>query len=340
MRIREAWSRFSEKPQAVITLFLLAFLFLLGLLSGVLSNDRPLVLFQPGPDKQWFFPLLKNYPAAMFHWDESVLVDYLRFSEGENFKRSGGWALFPPVKFGPNRVSDHLAAAPPTAPDSEHWLGTDDRGRDVLSRLLYGIRNSFWFALVVAFGSSLLGAVIGSALGCAGGKVDLIGQRVMEFWAAIPAIYLALFISVCFRANLNLLICFWVCVGWPVSAQYVRGEVLSLKQREYFLASKLMGLSFFSMFRKHLVPALFPVLSFVFSYTFAWSLMILTSLDFLGMGLPAPSASLGELIRQGYENMRAWWLVVIPLGTLAAILFLSHVLVENLRRALDVRKTV
>jgi microcin C transport system permease protein len=251
-----------------------------------------------------------------------------------------GGVLFLPLLFktqlNPYSTAQGLSTPPPLSPSSEFLFGSDDRGRDLLSRVVFGARNSFLFALFTTLGTFFIGTFVGAFLGYKGGKWDLFGQRALEVLAALPVLYIALFVFSRLSSDLFSLVLFWVLVGWIGIAIYVRGEVLALREREFLRASEMMGVGFPRIFFKHLIPALFPLLLALFPYTFSNQLVILTGLDFLGVGLPIPEPSLGEILRQGHQNLSAWWLVVFPGLILLFFVFLCHELSEILRKLDDI----
>ena len=234
-----------------------------------------------------------------------------------------------------NFVSDLPNPAPPSG---QNYLGTDDRGRDVLARVIYGFRISVWFALALMVIGVVVGITAGSIQGYFSGKTDLIMQRIIEVWSSMPELYLLIIFASIFQPSIWLLIILLSLFGWMGLSDYVRAEFLRGRNLDYVRAARAMGSSNFTIITRHLLPnSLTPVITFL-PFRISGAILALTSLDFLGLGVPPTTPSLGELLAQGKENIEAWWLslsaFIVLVGTLMLLIFIG----EALREALDTRK--
>ena len=222
-------------------------------------------------------------------------------------------------------------------PSAEHWLGTDDRGRDVLARLVYGFRDSLLFALALTAVTTAVGVLAGAVQGYFGGKVDLVMQRFLEIWGGLPELYLLIILSSFFNPGLLVLLVILALFGWMGLSDYVRAEFLKNRQADYVLAAKSMGVGNRTIMWRHILPnSLTPVLAFL-PFRISGAVLALTSLDFLGLGVPAAQASLGELLAQGKDNLDAWWIGLSAVCALTIMLLLLVMIGEGLRQAFDVR---
>lgn len=233
-----------------------------------------------------------------------------------------------------------LRTLPLSPPSRTHWLGTDDRGRDVAVRLVFGVRNTLWFALVVALAASGLGAMLGSLQGYFGGRTDWIGQRFCEIWGSLPGIYFVLFVGSAFARNPWALGITWTACAWLRTARLARARAISARQTEYVVAARASGASDWRIYLEHIGPVSLQTASVLFPFVASTAIVGLSSLDFLGVGLPSPSASIGELLRQAKQNPEAWWLVVFPVSFLIWTLSLSGPLTDRLRRRFDPRDSL
>ncbi len=332
---RRAWRRFRRLRRAYISLWLFSILFVLSLCAGVLSNDRPLIVHYQG---QNYYPVLFSYNETQFGGDFDTPADYLDPFVRDRITQNGNWAIYPPNPYSYNTINDFDGASDPAPPDRENLLGTDDRGRDVLARLIYGFRLSVVFALVLTVVGSLVGTLMGAIQGYFGGRVDLILQRLSEIWGGLPELYLLIILASFFQPSMLLLLVLLSLFGWMGLADYVRAEFLKNRQMEYVLAARSLGLSNGRIMWRHLLPnCLTPVLAFL-PFRVSGAILALTSLDFLGLGVPSTTPSLGELLAQGKDNLDAWWIGVSTFIVLTVTLMLLIFIGEGLRSALDTRK--
>jgi len=330
-----AWRRFSANRRGYWSLWIFSVLFALSLFAEVLSNDKPLIVNFQG---SLYFPIVKNYSERQFGGDFDTEADYTDpyvkrlLSEGDN------WALYPLNTYSFNTINYFTEQPNPAPPSAENLLGTDDRGRDVFARLIYGFRISVLFAAVLTVIGVFLGVVAGAVQGYFGGRLDLTMQRLIEIWGSMPELYLLIIFASLFEPSLLLLIVLLSLFGWMGLADYVRAEFLRGRGLDYVRAAKALGDSNRSIMFRHLLPnSLTPVITFL-PFRISGAILALTSLDFLGLGVPPSTPSLGELLSQGKENIEAWWLSLstftVLVGTLVLLIFIG----EALREALDTRR--
>ncbi|SFN35739.1 microcin C transport system permease protein [Formivibrio citricus] len=331
---RRAWQRFRAQKRAFRSLCLFAVLFVASLGAELLSNDKPLLVRYEGA---YYVPLIKDYPETAFGGDFPTPADYLDPFIREQLSRPGNWALFPPNRYGANTINYFAPSPNPAPPSAVNWLGTDDRGRDLLARLLYGFRVSVLFGLALTFAGSVLGVLIGGVQGYFGGRIDLAGQRLTEIWMSMPELYLLLIFAAIFEPSLSILLVIMTLFGWMGLADYVRAEFLRTRNLEYVTAARAMGLSDWQIIRRHVLPnSLTPVLTFL-PFRMSAAVLALTSLDFLGLGVAGQYPSLGELLAQGKANLDAWWISLSAFAALVGMLLLLIFIGEGLRQAFDTR---
>lgn len=330
-----AWRRFRANRRGYYSLWIFTLLLLLSLCAELLSNNKPLLVRYEG---HWFVPVLVTYAETTFGGDFDTEADYLDPYVKSRITGDGNWALYPLNPYSYDTIN-YFADAPNPAPPSAHnLLGTDDRGRDVLARLLYGFRLSVLFALLLTVVTTLLGMVAGALQGYFGGRTDLIGQRVSEVWGALPRLYLLIILSSLFSPGVALLVVLLSIFGWMGMADYVRAEFLKGRAMDYVRAAKALGLPNRTIMFRHLLPnALTPVVTFL-PFDLSGAILALTSLDFLGLGVPPSTPSLGELLAQGKDNIEAWWLSMTTFSVLVGTLMLLIFIGEALREALDTRR--
>ena len=332
---QRAWARFRRNRLGYISLFVLAAILVVSLFAEVFSNDRPLVARYNGT---WYFPIFNNPPETTFGGDFSTATEWLDPLIRDQFAKPGNFALQTFNKFGVNTLDYYARAADPAAPGGAHWLGTDQAGRDMVARLLYGFRTSVFFGLALTFVGTVLGILIGALQGYFGGRVDLTWQRVIEVWNAVPELYVLIIIASIFAPSLLLLIGVFALFGWIGLSDYVRAEFLRNRNLEFVKAARAMGLSNAQIMWRHILPnSMTPVITFL-PFRMSAAIVFLTALDFLGLGVPN-TASLGDLLRQGKDNLDAWW-ITIPTFLVLTILFMLLTFIgDALRAAFDTRKS-
>ncbi len=332
---RRAWQRFRRNKLGFYSLVVFCTLVVLSLFAEVLSTDKPLVVRYEG---QTYFPALRDYSEKTFGGDFETPADYLDPFIRERITGDGNWALYAPNPYGP-RTLNYFASQPnPAAPSSENFLGTDDRGRDLLAQLIYGFRVSVLFALALTAIGVVLGVVAGAIQGYAGGKTDLAFQRFIEIWGSMPELYLLIIFSAIFAPSVALLLVLLSLFGWMGLSDYVRAEFLRNRQMDYVRAARALGVSNIQIMWRHILPnSMVPVVTFL-PFRMSAAILALTSLDFLGLGVPPGTPSLGELLSQGKANIDAWWISLSTFGVLMVTLMLLTFMGDALRDALDPRK--
>jgi microcin C transport system permease protein len=334
---RRAWRRFRANRLGYVSLLIFGMLFAISLLAEVLSNDKPLVVRYQG---QWYFPVFQTLPETTFGGDFPTPTDYLDPFIREQFRKPGNFALYPPNHYHYTTINYFSPSPSPARPDRENWFGTDDRGRDLLARLLYGFRLSAFFALIVAGLSTLFGLLYGAIQGYFAGWTDIGMERFKEIWGAMPVLYMLIIFSSLFSPSFWLLVLLIAIFGWLGIAAYVRAEFLKNRTLDYVRAARALGQSDRIIMWRHILPnSLTPVVTLV-PFEMAAAIGALTSLDFLGLGVPPGTPSLGELLQQGKDNLDAWWISLSTFAVLVAMLLLLILIGDALRDALDPRKVL
>jgi microcin C transport system permease protein len=332
---QRAWLRFRRNRLGYYSLVLFVCLFALSLLAEVLCNDKPLLARYKG---SFYMPIVHNQPETTFGGDFDTPTDFLDPFIQAQFKQPGNWALYPLVPYHHSTLNYFARQPNPAPPSVDNWLGTDDRGRDVLARLLYGFRISVLFALALTLFGTVIGILTGALQGFLGGKTDLAMQRFIEIWSAMPELYLLIIFSAVFDPSITLLLILLGLFGWMGLSDYVRAEFLRNRQLDYVRAARALGLSNAQIMWRHVLPnSLTPVVTFL-PFRMSAAILSLTSLDFLGLGVPPGTPSLGELLAQGKNNIDAWWISLSTFAVLVVTLMLLTFMGDALRDALDPRK--
>lgn len=332
---RRAWLRFKRNRLGYWSLVIFVVLVAVSLCAELVSNDRPLVVRYEG---QLYFPMLKDYPETTFGGDFLTATDYLDPYIRKKLKEGSNWALFTLNPYGPNTLNYFAKEPNPSAPTRDNWLGTDDRGRDLAAQLLYGFRVSVLFALALTATGVLLGMVTGAIQGFFGGKTDLAFQRFIEIWGSMPELYLLIIFSAVLAPSIGLLLVLLSLFGWMGLSDYVRAEFLRNRQLDYVKAARALGVGNGQIIWRHILPnSLTPVVTFL-PFRMSAAILALTSLDFLGLGVPPGTPSLGELLSQGKNNIDAWWISLSTFTVLVVTLLLLTFMGDALRDALDPRK--
>lgn len=333
---QRAWYRFARNKRALISLWIFSILFGLSIFAEFLSNDKPIIIYY---ENQYYFPIFKLYPETAFGGDFDTEAEYTDpFVQELITENPENWFLFPLNPYHFNTIDSYSEHPHPAPPSETHILGTDDRGRDVLARLIYGFRISVVFALVLTLVVSVIGIIIGAIQGYFGGYIDLTGQRVIEIWSSLPELYLLIIFASIFQPSILLLLVLLALFGWMGLSDYVRAEFLKSRNLDYVRAAKAMGVSNTAIIWRHILPnSLTPVVTFL-PFRLSGAILALTSLDFLGLGVPPDTASLGELLLQGKENITAWWLSLSTFIVLIFSLILLVFIGEGARAGLDSRQ--
>lgn len=309
-------------------------MFIISLFSNLIANDNPLIMSYKG---KLYFPVFTSYNETEFGGDFPTPTDYKDPYIVENITQHG-WLLMPPIPFSFNTVDYDLAIPTPTPPSSDHWLGTDDEGRDILVRILYGIRLSIIFAFTLTLISSFIGITIGAIQGYFGGKIDIFMQRIIEIWESLPQLFVLIIIASLFYPTFFTLLIILLFFSWTNLVTVVRAEFLRTRNFEFVKAAKALGVSNFRIMSRHILPnAIIATITFV-PFLLSEAIVALTALDFLGLGLSHDYPSLGDLVRQGKDNLQAPWIGISIFLVLSSLLTLLIFIGEGVRDAFDSRK--
>ena len=357
---RGRWEVFKLNRRGFWSLWLFLILFGISLGSEFIANDKPILVKYDG---QLYWPIFKAYPETAFGGIFETEAEYRDPAVKEMIAKSGGWVLWPPIRFSYNTQNKTPPMAFPVKPtwmltDEDcklavergfhpcdanlewNWLGTDDQGRDVIARVLYGFRLSVLFGLTLTLFASIIGVAAGAFQGYFGGWTDLLFQRFIEIWTSVPTLYLLIIVAAVITPGFWILLGIQLAFAWVALVGVVRAEFLRARNLEYVTAARALGLSNGKIIFRHLLPnAMVATLTFV-PFILNGSITTLTSLDFLGFGLPPGSPSLGELLQQGKDNLQAPWLALTAFFVIAIMLSLLIFIGEAVRDALDPRKTL
>ena len=328
------WNNFSSRKRNIYSLYIFLFFFILSMFAEILSNDKPLVM---SINKEFYFPIIIDYKEKNFGGYFETEADYKDSFMQELIAKGDNWAIFPINPNSYNTINLDNPSPNPAPPSEYNYLGTDDRGRDVLARLIYGFRLSVIFAFVLTIIGVIIGIFFGAIQGYFAGRTDLFLQRFIEIWSSMPELYLLIIFSSLFEPSISLLIILLSLFGWIGLADYVRAEFLKGRNMDYVIAARTMGLTNYQIIIRHILPnSMISVITFL-PFRISGAILILTSLDFLGLGVPPDTPSLGELLSQGKENIEAWWLslstFLVLVGTLLLLIFIG----EGLRESMDTR---
>jgi len=332
---RRAWRRFKRNRLGYWSLILFSMLVALSLMAELISNDRPLIVHYEG---QTYLPMLHDYSEKTFGGDFDTPTDYLDPFIRERLGQGSNWALYTLNPYGPDTLNYFAKSPNPSGPTAQNWLGTDDRGRDLLAQLIYGFRVSVLFGIALTVVGVLLGVVTGAIQGFFGGKTDLAFQRFIEIWGSMPELYLLIIFSAVFAPSVGLLLVLLSLFGWMGLSDYVRAEFLRNRQLDYVKAARALGVPNGQIIWRHILPnSMTPVVTFL-PFRMSAAILALASLDFLGLGVPPGTPSLGELLNQGKNNIDAWWISLFTFAALVVTLLLLTFMGDALRDALDPRK--
>lgn len=333
---QRAWHRFKANKRGYYSLWIFTFVFVLSLFAEFLSNDKPLLVHY---ENEYYFPVFKFYKETDFGGDFETEADYQDEYVRDILTSNGNWMIEPLNPFSYTTISYHSELANPAPPSEYNILGTDDRGRDVMARLIYGFRLSIVFAISLTIVGTAIGILAGMLQGYFGGRTDLFFQRFIEIWGSMPELYLLIIFASIFQPSIWLLIVLLSLFGWMGLSDYVRAEFLKGRNLDYVKSARALGLSNSGIMFRHLLPnSLTPVITFL-PFRISGAILALTSLDYLGLGVPPDTPSLGELLSQGKENISAWWLSLSTFGVLVGALMMLIFIGEALREALDTRRS-
>ncbi|MBE6463464.1 MAG: ABC transporter permease [Alphaproteobacteria bacterium] len=327
-------NKYIKNKRAKVAFFSLCFMLILSLFAEIIANDKPIIVKYDG---EYFFPIVKVYTDARFGGDFPTEANYKDSFIKENIEENG-YMIMPVVPFSYNTVDYELNQPFPAPPSFRHWLGTDEEGRDIFARILYGVRLSFLFGLILTMLSSFIGISVGAVQGYFGGKTDIIFQRFIEIWEAMPQMFVLIIVASVFVPTFWTLLFILLLFSWSELTGLVRAEFLRARNFEYVKAARALGVSHFRIIWRHILPnALVTTITFV-PFILAGSIVALTALDFLGLGLGAEYPSLGDLVRQGKDNLQAPW-IGLSIFFILSILLTSLIFIgEGVRDAWDKRK--
>ncbi len=325
---------FRKNGRAFWSLAVFLTILILTFFSELIANDKPLIIKYNG---EFLFPQASVYTDEFFGGDFPTEADYKDPFIRQKIE-ADGWMLMPLIPFSYNTVDYDLNVPTPTAPSSKHWLGTDDEGRDILARILYGIRLSVAFAFVLTLFSSLIGIFAGAVQGYFGGKTDIIMQRILEIWEALPQLFILIIVASIFVPSFWTLLLILLFFSWTSLNAVVRAEFLRTRNFEFVKAAKALGVGNFRIIYRHILPnAVVATITFV-PFLLSGAIVALTALDFLGLGLSQDYPSLGDLVRQGKDNLQAPWIGITIFVVLSTLLTLLIFIGEGVRDAFDSRK--
>jgi len=325
------WKKFKMNKRSIYSLYIFSTLFILSLFSELISNNKPIIMMIDG---NIYYPYIINYTEKDFGGELETTPDYKGFYITSLLKENKNWALFPFNPHSYNSINFNNSQPNPSPPSAHNLLGTDDRGRDVLARLIYGFRLSVIFALALTAIGIIIGLFFGAIQGYFAGKTDLYLQRFIEIWGSMPELYILIIFASIFEPSILLLIILLSLFGWIGLSDYVRAEFLKGRNMDYVNAARTLGLTDWQIIIKHILPnSLISVVTFL-PFRISGAILILTSLDFLGLGVPPTTPSLGELLAQGKDNISAWWLSLttffVLVGTLLLLIFIGEGIRESI----------
>ena len=326
---------FKSNKRGFYSFWIFSFLFIVSIFADFIANDKPLLIKF---DQEYYFPIINEYPETIFGGDFETEADY-RDPYVIKLIENKGWILMPLIPYTYNTIVRDLNVPAPAPPSKKNWLGTDEQARDVLARLIYGFRISILFGFTLTFFSMIIGVSAGAIQGYFGGRIDLFFQRFMEIWSAIPTLYVLIILASIVQPNFWWLLMILLFFSWMGYVGVVRAEFLRARNLDYVRAAKALGVSNQTIMFRHLLPnATVATITFL-PFSLSASVTALSGLDFLGFGLPPGSASLGEMVNQGRNNLHAPWLGLTSFFTLGLMLGLLVFVGEAIRDSLDPRKT-
>ena len=334
--MRRRLDAFIRNRRGFWSLWVFLLLLAITVLAEGLANDKPLLVRYDG---EWYVPALHSYAETEFGGEFATEADYRDPFVQELIVEKDGWLFWPPIAFSYDTVNYDLPSPAPSPPTTDNWLGTDDQGRDVTARLIYGFRISVLFGLVLTVLSSIIGVAAGAVQGYFGGVMDLLFQRFIEIWSGMPQLYLLIILSNVIVPSFWWLLLIMLLFGWMALVGVVRAEFLRGRNLEYVRAARALGMSHGRIMFRHILPnAMVATLTFL-PFILAGSVTTLTALDFLGFGLPPGNPSLGEMLAQGKDNLHAPWLGITAFVVIGLQLSLLVFIGEGVRDALDPRHT-
>ncbi len=332
---RRRLSQFKANKRGYWSFWIFMVLMLVCLFADVIANDKPLLINYKGG---YYTPILHTYPETVFGGDFETEADY-RDPYVIDSVAKDGWMIWPPIRYSFDTINYNLPEPAPSRPDRDNLLGTDDQGRDVVARVIYGFRLSIMFGLALTVISSIVGVAAGAIQGYYGGWIDLVAQRFIEIWSSLPSLYILIIFSALFMPGFWTLLLILLLFSWTQLVDVVRAEFLRARNFDYVRAARALGVGNRTIILRHVLPNAIVATLTLMPFVLTGSITALTSLDFLGLGLPPGSPSLGEMLAQGKNNLQAPWLGMTAFVTLAFMLTLLTFIGEAVRDAFDPRKT-
>jgi microcin C transport system permease protein len=330
------WARFRHNRRGYWSLWIFMLLFVMSLFAELIANDKPLLVRYQG---DWYVPFIVNYSESDFGGPFATPADY-QDPWLQNQINTHGWMIQTPIRFGAQSINYATTQPFPSPPSGQNWLGTDANGGDVLARVLYGVRTSLLFGLMLTLCSSIIGVMAGAIQGYYGGMIDLLGQRFIEVWSGMPTLFLIILLSSVVQPDFWWLLAITVLFGWMSLVGVVRAEFLRTRNFDYIRAARALGVNDRSIMLRHMLPNAMIATLTLLPFILCASISTLTSLDFLGFGLPLGSPSMGELLLQGKNNLQAPWLGITAFLSVAILLSLLIFIGEAVRDAFDPNKAV
>ncbi|MCL9821192.1 ABC transporter permease [Helicobacter sp. 14348-15] len=321
---------FKANKKAFYSLWIFLGIFIISLNAEFIANDKPLYIRY---DNQNYFPIFQSYPETTFGGDFESEANY-NDPYLQDLIKQKGFLIMPPIPYSYDTIIYTLPSPAPTPPSLLNPLGTDDLGRDVVARLLYGLKTSILFAFILTFFSSIIGLLIGAICGYFGGKIDLFGQRLIEIWSGMPILFILIILASLLQPTFWTILFAVLLFSWIALVPFVRAEFLKVRNLDYIKAAKMLGVSHYRIIFYHILPNALVALLTYLPFILCGSITTLASLDFLGLGLPPPNASLGEILAQGKNNLNAPWLGLSGFFTLSILLCLLVFIGEGLRDCL------
>ncbi|MBR1945847.1 MAG: ABC transporter permease [Alphaproteobacteria bacterium] len=333
-RAQQRWNKFKANKRGFYAFIVFCFMLILTSMADFIANDKPIVVHYDG---NWYFPIFRQYPETVFGGTFKTTADYKDPYLQKKINEKG-FFIMPPIEYSYDTINYNLPTPAPSAPTRENWLGTDDLGRDVLARLIYGMRYSLLFGLILTALSSAIGIFAGAVQGYFGGKLDLFAQRFLEIWGALPQLFVLIIVSSLIVPGFWTLLFVLLLFSWTALVPVVRAEFLRARNFDYVRAAYALGVPHLTIIFRHVFPnAMVATLTYL-PFILSGAVVSLTALDFLGFGLPPGSPSLGDLVRQGKENLQAPWLAASAFVSLAFLLTVLVFIGEAVRDAFDPRK--
>ncbi|MFT6106824.1 MAG: microcin C transport system permease protein [Rickettsiales bacterium] len=325
------WLKFKRSRRGYFSLLLFSLIFTISLLAEIVANDKPLIVKY---QNNFYFPILQSYSETTFGGDFQTIPNY-HDPHVKNLIEKDGWMLMPPISYNYSTINYQITKPAPTTPDAQNWLGTDDNGRDVLARLIYGLRISLVFGLTLTIFSAVIGVSLGAMQGYFGGLLDLILQRFMEVWSSLPVLFLLIILSSMIEPSFFVLLSLMLLFSWMSLVGLVRAEFLRIRNFDFVRSAKAIGASHRRIIFVHILPNAISSTLAALPFFLSHSIITLTALDFLGFGLSIETPSLGELLAQGKENISAYHLGISGFSVVTIVSCLLIFIGEAVRDALS-----